>query len=585
MSSSPLALGYSVPDGEPVLIPLGHMAVTGQTQSAGKTTTLEALATRSGRRVLAFVTKRGEAAFASHARRVPIYFAERADWQFVQAILEATMRERLKFERGWIIRASEGARTLADVQRNVQTLSTKAKGLSADIYLQLNAYLDIVVPQIADLPLTVGSGLACWEPLAIGPNVMDLSDYSMEMQSLIIAACLEHIYEVEEDTITIIPEAWEFVPRSRKSPVSYAAEALIRKGGTLRNFLWIDSQDLAGVHTPILKNIHVWLLGVQREINEIKRTLAHVHGVVAKPKPDMIASLGLGQFIACYGTHATTTYVRPNWITEAAARRVARGEAQAPIAPSRSRPYADFERHPPQGTFTAFTPAEDPMDAQLKADNARLAKDNQTLAARIAELEPIVDALREEITRMRRDQSVPAAENAAPVATLAPERRAGTSRLHGRPLDEDGAIEFTTERTLPPLPVAPLPPLPMTSALEFYEAFKARILVDVDVLGVIAKIAATRPEIIVEITPRVQTLKGDSLYGRLGRLIAEGYFDQPQLARDTNKELDRTGGMVHSGNLSKAFTKFVQEGFLVRSGDGYQRAPNLKVSTTELQAV
>ena len=37
------------------------------------------------------------------------------------------MRERLRFERAWIMRASKGARTLADVQRNVRSLMDKAK--------------------------------------------------------------------------------------------------------------------------------------------------------------------------------------------------------------------------------------------------------------------------------------------------------------------------------------------------------------------------------------------------------------------------------------------------------------------------
>jgi hypothetical protein len=51
--------------GEPVEIPLRHMVVTGQTQEAGKTTTLEALIARSGVKAVAFVTKRGEGSFAN----------------------------------------------------------------------------------------------------------------------------------------------------------------------------------------------------------------------------------------------------------------------------------------------------------------------------------------------------------------------------------------------------------------------------------------------------------------------------------------------------------------------------------------
>ena len=82
------------------------MVVCGQTQEAGKTTTLEGLISRlEGFRAIAFVTKRGEGSFGT-ARRIQPYFKERADWVFVQSILEATMRERMKFERSWIINAS-----------------------------------------------------------------------------------------------------------------------------------------------------------------------------------------------------------------------------------------------------------------------------------------------------------------------------------------------------------------------------------------------------------------------------------------------------------------------------------------------
>src|ERR1043166_6190508 len=140
-------LGYEIGTGKPVEIPCRHMVVTGQTQEAGKTTTLEALISRSGLPAIAFVTKRGEQSF-SNARRIDPYFRERADWQFVASVLEATMRERLKFERAWIMRASKGAKTLADVHANVRRLMKDAKGLSADIYLTLDNYLEIVVPRI-----------------------------------------------------------------------------------------------------------------------------------------------------------------------------------------------------------------------------------------------------------------------------------------------------------------------------------------------------------------------------------------------------------------------------------------------------
>lgn len=66
MTPRSVHLGFEVTDGQmrPSLarvdIPIRHMAVTGQTQESGKTTTVEALITRSGLPAIAFLTKRGE---------------------------------------------------------------------------------------------------------------------------------------------------------------------------------------------------------------------------------------------------------------------------------------------------------------------------------------------------------------------------------------------------------------------------------------------------------------------------------------------------------------------------------------------
>lgn len=143
-------LGFEIGTGELVEIPIRNMVVTGQTQEAGKTTTLEALIRRADMTAIAFVTKRGEGALRNGNLLKP-YFRERADWRFVAAVLEATMGEKLKFERAWIMRASKGAKTLADVQRNVKQQLSKAKGLSADVYYALNEYLEIVVPRIGSI--------------------------------------------------------------------------------------------------------------------------------------------------------------------------------------------------------------------------------------------------------------------------------------------------------------------------------------------------------------------------------------------------------------------------------------------------
>jgi hypothetical protein len=57
----------------------------------------------------------------------------------------------------------------------------------------------------------------------------------------------------------------------------------------------------------------VWLIGVQREANEIKRNLANIPAGIKKPSAADIAGLKRGQFYACWGDHAVKTYVQPVW--------------------------------------------------------------------------------------------------------------------------------------------------------------------------------------------------------------------------------------------------------------------------------
>src|SRR6266571_1643850 len=230
------ALSHGLPSA--VEIPIKHMAVTGQTQESGKTTALEALISRSGLAAIAFLTKRGEQSFAN-ATRVPAYFQERADWQFVEAILESSMKQRMKFERAWIVKTCKGARTLADVQSNVARLQSLSKrSMDQDLYMLLGEYLAKVVPLIRSLPKVDHVGLYGGKF-----TVMDLVDYPDELQMLVISSTLEWIHKHGGNCITVIPEAWKFIPQGRNTPVKIVAEKLAREGAALRNYLWIDSQD------------------------------------------------------------------------------------------------------------------------------------------------------------------------------------------------------------------------------------------------------------------------------------------------------------------------------------------------------
>lgn len=505
-------LGYEVGTGSPVSVPLKHMAVTGQTQEAGKTTALEALITRSGMKAVAFVTKRGEGSF-SDARTIRPYFREQADWQFVASILEASRGEKLKFERAWIIRASRGATTLADVQRNVQKAMETAKGMSADIYLTLDAYLDAVVPQI---------GRVRWAnsvELSTGLNVMDLTALNVEMQHLVIRSTLDWVLNHETDTVVVVPEAWKFIPQGRGTPVKLAAESFIRQAAGLRNYLWLDSQDIAGVEKIILKSVPVWVLGVQREANEVKRTLAQIPAGIKKPRPEAIATLGLGQFFLCYGTHTTKVYVQPAWMDANEAQAIARGQRPTPSpAPVRSAP--------------TIEPEDDTVN---EAEARALREENRELRAKLAELE----------------------------------RRQAESSSHKAAVDAPSSGRRTEPGDAGRTPA---------SADALYEDFKRRLLAEPAVLRVLSM----KPEMIVEVERKTVTVDGTSVKGRVAKLLASGFFKTAQGQGDTRTALRRTGPDINTGTLSKVFAELLADGFLEKYGaTKYVEVPDMKVNIVE----
>jgi len=540
-----ITLGFELGTGKKIEIPIRHTAVTGQTQESGKTTTLEALIARSGLRAIGFVTKRGEKSFNT-ARVIPPYFQEPSEggetgpmWQYVASILEATLKEGLKFQRSWIMKVCdayhgrdgqwEKPRTLAQVAANVDIAMEKARGLNESVYRELREYFRIVLPQIESLPKSRGVEI---NP---GINIMWLVDYTLELQALVMRSVIEWIIEREEKVICIIPEAWQFIPQQRGSPVLYACERLIRQGAGLQNYIFLDSQDIAGVHKNILRQIVVWILGVQREIHEAKRTIDHIPRL-PKPKVDDVQTLGKGQFFVCYGDHIRKVYVQPAWLSEAAACMVAYGKVAPPAPP------AGRELKPPP------EPEEDPMwkekYEEAEAKREFLAEQVLDLQARIGELTGQLKLV-----------------HAAP------------AKYPGRRLAQnDSAAQSDALRQ----PSSDLPAI--------YAYVKDRAAKDPGVLELLTQ----QPEIKVTVQRSVLRLTTDNLQGKLAKLIAEGFFDSSANANQAFMELKRRGASVSVPNVYRELDGLTALGFLTKERNArqtvYQRVSGMKVSKTGIEA-
>lgn len=538
-------LGYEVGTGAAVEIPLAHTFVTGQTQLSGKTTALRAIVERSGHRALAFVTKRGE---TFEGRRIRPYLPREGSkpipWRLVETILASALGQRnMKYERLWIVNAAKGATSLAEVRENVSRLQLKAKGGAGDIYMLLGEYLDLVLPEMRQL--AAGDTL----DLQPGLNVMDLTGVGLQLQALVIRAALEQINLHETDILTVFPEAWEFAPRGRSAPAKDEAIAMARKGAVLRNFLLCDSQDLAGVDTVVRQAASVWLLGVQRELNELKRTLQMIPAGVKRPKAEDVAQLELGQFYVCYGRHAVKTFVQPAWMNPAQAEQVATGALSIDIA-SRLSPGS-----PAWGPRR--TQKEDQVNAAeaqtLREENARLARENEDLRRRLG----------------AHDDSQPVGRRRAGAPGEPRVDRAADHAVAGGGADAASSVGSLARNVSRQAPVgsAKEAPAPLDGIDTAYSRLLDRLVSDASRDPRLLRVLATRPELEVHVQRQVIEVSEDSTRGLVAKLIADGFFQRGQSSAATLKELQRRGRSLSPGTLYPELDKLAEMGFF-RIEDG-----------------
>lgn len=322
-----IKLGYEDKTGKEVSVKPSHLIVTGVSQLSGKTTTLESLITRSGLKAIVFRTKIGEKSFIK-GTIIPPFFKDRSDWQFIQGLVEATIKEKLRsFERAKIIQICKqtGGNRLLDFKKKVDERLTEQKlnAFEKDILTNLQAYLEIVLPKLQSI--TFSNQLE----LVDGLNIIDLERFSRdsEVQSLIIRSVAEEVLNNFKGVILVIPEAWKFLPQGRGNPCKLVIEEFIRQGATNNNFIWIDSQDMANVDKIPLKQVYNWILGFQSETNEVKHTLNQIPLPSSnKPKPNEIMTLGTGEFILATREQVTKVYVQPFWLDDETAKKIALGK-------------------------------------------------------------------------------------------------------------------------------------------------------------------------------------------------------------------------------------------------------------------
>jgi len=346
-----IKLGFEIGTGKEVDIKISHSIVTGLTKEAGKTTTLESLIKRSGKRAIVFRTKIGEKSFLE-GTKIPPYFKDRSDWQFIQGLVEATIKEKLRtFERAKIIQiCKQSGNSLLEFKKKVdERLLEKINNFEMDILTNLQAYLEIILPKLQSISFSKDLNLV------EGLNIIDLERFSRdtEVQSLIIRSVVEEVLHNFKDVIIVIPEFWKFSPQKRGNPCKLIIEEFVRQGATNNNYIWIDSQDMSGVDKTPLKQVSTWVLGYQSEKNEVKHTIEQIPLPTSKkPKPDDIMSLGTGIFYLATREKTVKVYVQPFWLDDKRAKLIAMGKLKISEldAPEAKTPFEIAVKQPEQVT-------------------------------------------------------------------------------------------------------------------------------------------------------------------------------------------------------------------------------------------
>lgn len=385
-----IKLGYEIKTGKEISIKNSHLIVTGVTQLSGKTTTLEALIKRSKLKAIVFKTKIGEKSFIEGTKVAP-FFRDRSDYEFVKSLIEAYAKEKLIIEKGTLMQLCKGSNSLIEIKKRVDDVlaEKKLRGLKEEIYIRLQHYLENLIPQIQYAELS--NTLTIYD----GINIMNLERFSEEAQSLIIQSVADEVLKTMRDIILVIPEAWKFLPQKYNNPCKRVVESFIRQGATNNNFIWIDSQDMAGVDKIPLKQVSTWILGYQSEINEVKHTLDQIPlPRKSKPKEDEIMTLKKGHFILTSYEGVTKVYVQPSWLNNEDAIKIAKGklDVEKIEAPDNLTPYSQ-------------APKQSEGKVEIRFDDSKIRKDvvelRQDFFNKIQELQNFQQKLASEIYNIK----------------------------------------------------------------------------------------------------------------------------------------------------------------------------------------
>lgn len=311
---------------EPEYLDKHHVMVIGLTNIAGKSTLIHGFASRmQGKKIIAFKTKRNEDAFGGE-RLIKPYLRKRDHWDFeyIMSVLAAMGKED-----GWVkdpvIDVSRQApKTFQEVLALARKFEAEEKnGMKQSQYKRLVQYLEMVEEHLKNIEFSDTLDLQ------EGINVIDISGLKPEVRGMVIRSIGEEIDAGLSGTRLIIPEAWEIIPKSN-APAKPIIEKLVREGISSDNIVIVDAQDIISIDSQIRKQLHIKILGIQSDANELENVLAELRLPKDRmPTREMLDNLQIGQFIVMQINRTSVVYAMPKWMDAETAMECAKNPAKA----------------------------------------------------------------------------------------------------------------------------------------------------------------------------------------------------------------------------------------------------------------
>lgn len=320
-----IEIGFEMKTGKPVTISNNHLFVAGTT-SSGKSETLRGLIDRSkseGAKILIIDSKRPRD-YDDFAADVPLYIEKHMEPFMIKDLIESTERLSIKKELPELIRLARVSKSWVELLKIAKGRYDAAKGWNKDILEILIALFGRLVDEMDKY--TFSKNLE----LPNDVNVMDISHLTDQLQQIVVSSIIRAIMRRRKKIRLVIDEAHRFVPQGAAAACSRDVIRLVREGRANENFLWMADQTVTGVQKDLLKQMQIWILGRQSELNEAKRTLEQIpQRKSMKITKEDIQTLGLGEFIVVTTRWAKRTYIWPVWVARDVAIRVAKNEITA----------------------------------------------------------------------------------------------------------------------------------------------------------------------------------------------------------------------------------------------------------------